>query len=91
MTVYLLHFEEPISRRHTSQHYLGYAKDLNERLARHQAGDGCRLVQVALERGITFELARTWAGDRTLERKLKNQKNGPRLCPICRKQKKEPQ
>jgi hypothetical protein len=35
--------------------------------------------------GIGFEVARTWDGDRRLERRLKNQRNAPaRLCPICR-------
>jgi hypothetical protein len=42
---------------------------------------------VAIERGITWELARIWeapaAEGRKLERKLKNQKQGPKLCPIC--------
>jgi hypothetical protein len=37
-------------------------------------------------KGIRFVVARLWiGGDRTLERRLKNQKNGPRLCPICQK------
>jgi hypothetical protein len=35
--------------------------------------------------GIGFEVARTWDGDRRLERRLKNQRNAPaRLCPIRR-------
>jgi hypothetical protein len=35
--------------------------------------------------GIGFQLVRTWEGDRTLERTLKNRHNAPaRLCPLCR-------
>ena len=84
--VYLLHFSEPISPDHTCQHYLGYTKSLKKRIAEHETGSGARLVQVALERGISFVVARTWSnGTRALERKLKNQKMGPRLCPICNK------
>ena len=84
MTVYLLHFNQPIAPgRHTAQHYIGYADDLDRRIAQHRAGTGARLCEVAKERGISFVVARTWDGDRKLERQLKNQKQGPRLCPIC--------
>jgi predicted GIY-YIG superfamily endonuclease len=82
-TVYLLHFETPISSGHTTQHYIGWAKYLPARIQAHLAGQGARLTQVALERNIGFVIARTWNGDRNYERKLKNQKHGPRLCPIC--------
>lgn len=81
--VYLIHFERPISDKHTTQHYLGYAKSLKSRIAEHKAGVGARLCQVALERGIGFEVVRTWEGGRDLERKLKNRKNAPCLCPVC--------
>jgi hypothetical protein len=46
-------------------------------------GRGTRLVEVATERGITFEVVRVWRGDRGRERRLKNRKEGPTLCPIC--------
>lgn len=81
--VYLLHFAQPISPNHTTQHYLGWASDLGDRLAEHSAGTGARLTQVARERGISFTLARTWHGDRSLERQLKRRKAAPRLCPLC--------
>ena len=84
MTVYLLHFSDPIAPgRHTCQHYLGYADDLAPRVHAHAHGAGARLTQVAIERGLTFVVARTWDGDRTLERQLKNRHDGRRLCPIC--------
>jgi len=83
MTVYLLHFEQPISSNHTTQHYLGYASDLDARLNQHRAGQGARLVQVAQERRIGWRLVRTWAGGRMVERRLKRQKNAPRMCPVC--------
>jgi predicted GIY-YIG superfamily endonuclease len=81
LPVYLLHFERPY--RH-ARHYLGYAADLDMRLARHRAGRGARLVEVITEAGISFTLARTWEGDRTMERRLKNRHASPRLCPLCR-------
>jgi len=53
------------------------------RLELHKAGKGARLTQVAVEDGIDLQLVRTWNGSRTLERRLKRQKNSPRFCPIC--------
>jgi predicted GIY-YIG superfamily endonuclease len=82
-TIYLLHFERPISDRHTTRHYLGWARNLDARIKHHRQGTGARLTQVAHERGITFEIARIWKGDRNEERRLKNSKRGPRLCPTC--------
>jgi predicted GIY-YIG superfamily endonuclease len=82
-TVYLLHFDRPY------RHYLGFASDLEARIAIHRAGRGARLIQVITAAGIGFVIARTWSGGRDLERRLKNRKNSPRLCPICRQTRKE--
>jgi hypothetical protein len=87
--VYLLHFAKPIAPgRHTCQHYLGSAIDVDARLHEHLTGNGARLCQVAIERGIDFEVVRVWQTEpgqaRQLERKLKNRKESPALCPICR-------
>jgi len=49
-------------------------------------GPGATFMGVANTRGIGYELARTWEGpgaDRMFERRLKNYKNAPRLCPVC--------
>lgn len=83
-TVYLLHFSQPFSH---ARHYLGYSGkgNLNKRLEAHEAGSGSRLTQVIKEAGITFTLARTWKNKtRIFERQLKNRKNAPKLCPICK-------
>lgn len=79
--VYLLHFDKPYKH---ARHYLGSTDNLEERLARHLAGNGARLVEVITQAGIGFVVARTWVGGRELERQLKRRKEGPRLCPICR-------
>src|SRR4051812_20328993 len=84
-TVYLLHFDRPISDKHTTQHYMGWTTYLPARAQAHMKGQGARLTQVAAERGIGFVIAATWPGDRNFERRLKNRKEGPRLCPICKK------
>lgn len=79
-TVYLLHFARPY--RH-ARHYLGYAEDLAQRLARHRSGNGARLLEVIMQAGIAWEVARTWSGDRALERRLKRWHGSGPLCPIC--------
>ena len=87
-TVYLLHFDRPYKH---AKHYLGYTDNLEARLRQHRQGRGARLMQVIKEAGIGFTLVRVWEGDRALEKRLKKQKNSPRLCPICRERKKHEQ
>lgn len=82
-TVYLLHFERPY--RH-ARHYTGWTADLDARLALHASGHGARLLQVIKDAGISWTLARTWTGDRFLERALKRQGGASRRCPICKKE-----
>ena len=80
-TIYLLHFERAY---HHARHYLGWTEGtLETRLDRHMVGNGARLVSVVTEAGIGIEIARLWSGTRELERKFKNRKNSPKLCPIC--------
>jgi len=82
--IYLLHFEQPISPNYTTQHYLGFAEHcLPARIQAHELGRGARLPQVAYQRGICFQVARVWIGDRSLKRRIKNRKASPRLCPCC--------
>lgn len=83
MWVYLLHFHSPICPSRTTQHYLGWALDIDDRIREHRRGHGSRLCQVAVERGIKFTVAELWRGDRHLERRLKSLKNARRLCPVC--------
>lgn len=80
-TVYLLHFD----RRYChAGHYLGWAADLSERLAEHQAGRGARLLAVVRDAGIGWQLARTWTGaTRGRERQIKRQGGLSRCCPAC--------
>ena len=49
-------------------------------------GHGSSFIGFVNYMGIGYRLARTWDGetaDRALERRLKNAKIAPRLCPIC--------
>jgi predicted GIY-YIG superfamily endonuclease len=83
--VYLLHFSE---RYKHAGHYLGSAHDLEERLARHRAGNGARLIEVITQAGIDFEISRLWRFDtceeaRAWEHTLKRRQHNGRECPIC--------
>jgi hypothetical protein len=40
-------------------------------------------VEVVIGRDIGVVLARTWSGDRFLERALKRRRMAPGYCPIC--------
>jgi hypothetical protein len=88
--VYLLHFDQPY--RH-ARHYTGWTESsgsLKERLARHERGDGARLLEIVHAAGITWRLARTWAGPRARERQIKRQGGASRRCPLCRQERRRP-
>jgi predicted GIY-YIG superfamily endonuclease len=78
---YLIHFSRRLKH---AAHYLGWTEDLPERLRRHRAGDGARLLQVIQQAGISWTLVRLWRDvDRQFERRLKRRGGRSRLCPIC--------
>jgi hypothetical protein len=97
--VYLLCFRDPTTGQHRplqgkgcrgqyAGHYWGWTDDLVRRIRQHRnprwRGAG-RLVQVALEAGLTFELAwLEYPATRGRERRLKNQGSAYRRCPLCR-------
>jgi predicted GIY-YIG superfamily endonuclease len=81
MCVYLICFERSLKHAH---HYVGYARDLEARLAHHRAGTGANLMRVIGEAGIGWSVARVWEGEgRTFERKLKNTHRVRLYCPVC--------
>jgi hypothetical protein len=98
--VYLLCFRDPATGQHAplqgngvrgqyAGHYWGWTDDLIRRINHEHRnprwrGAG-RLVQVALEAGLTFELAwLEYPATRGRERRLKNQGSAYRRCPLCR-------
>jgi predicted GIY-YIG superfamily endonuclease len=83
LTVYLIHLSQPVNAQRPARHYLGFTADLAARLADHRAGRGAHLLAAANTRGITYEISRTWAGGRALERRLKSRKDAPNICPTC--------
>lgn len=88
MPVYLLHFDRPYKH---ARHYIGYARDsIKRHVEQHRLGRGARLMTVIKEAGIGFVVAKTWSkGTRKFERQLKNNGSAVRICPICKKMKKD--
>lgn len=80
--IYLLHFDTPF---HHAEHYLGSADVLTHRILDHAKGNGANLMRHVRNAGITFIVVKTWAGDRKMERRLKNRGGAKRShCPVCR-------
>ena len=86
-TVYLIHFDAPLGNtsnpRGQAQHYIGYTDNLAERIETHRHGNGAAIMAAVRRAGIGWEVVRTWAGGRDLERQLKRRKKARCLCPIC--------
>jgi hypothetical protein len=83
---YLIHLDQALGSTHPrgrAQHYLGTTQNLDRRLETHRAGLGARILAAANERGITYDVVRTWDGGRETERRLKARHAAPRLCPTC--------
>lgn len=93
MTVYVLHFAEPIGNpsnpRAMAQHYIGWSPEPESRIRRHISGDGAKIVRYVVEAGIGFEVAATFEGGPELERKLKRRHDTPRWCPVCKQLRQE--
>jgi hypothetical protein len=80
---YLLHFHRRLgTEKHSIQHYLGFTTDLETRLAQHRNGQGARITAVLKERGIGFDVAAVWPGNRQIENALKLH-SATRICPLC--------
>jgi len=83
---YLVHLDRKLGSSHPrggAGHYLGTTVNLDRRIAQHREGTGARILAAAVERGIGFDVVRTWPGGREKERELKRLRNSPRLCPRC--------
>lgn len=84
--VYLLHFVDERGYHYKFKHaghYMGWATDLDARLALHRIGQGANLLRYVVAAGGRLVLARTWRGDRFDERRLKNLGGHERKCPLC--------
>lgn len=80
--IYVIHFDQPLAH---ANHYIGYCEDgrLDERIARHRAGNGAKILAALNRLDITYRIVHTLPGTRDDERRIKNRKNAKRLCPIC--------
>jgi predicted GIY-YIG superfamily endonuclease len=80
--VYLLHAD----RSHPVygwQHYIGWSRNIDQRLADHRRGSGSRVTREWRRAGIAFRVVGTWPGvSQGAERRLQQVK-GRNLCPVC--------
>jgi predicted GIY-YIG superfamily endonuclease len=84
--VYLVHLDQRLGSDHpngSAGHYLGTTINLDRRLETHREGRGARILAAANQRGIAYDVVRTWPGGRDEERRLKRQHNAPKMCPRC--------
>jgi predicted GIY-YIG superfamily endonuclease len=87
--VYLICFDRAYKH---ARHYLGWAKNIKQRISEHRNGQGARLLAVINEVGIEWEVVRVRKdADRSVESRFKHSHDRVSLCPICgeeRRQKK---
>lgn len=79
--VYLLHFDGKIADH--AQHYLGWASNVDTRIAQHKAGNGARITAELKRLGMTFEVVAIWPGTRNDERRMKRRHHHSRYCHVC--------
>jgi hypothetical protein len=79
--IYMLCFHQPY--RHARHYVQHWTEDLFDRLDRHAAGHGARLIEVITHAGIGFTLVRIREGTRRQERAIKNAGGAVRYCPAC--------
>lgn len=80
-TLYTLHFDPPYKH---ARHYEGWTSNPTHRFAEHLAGRGSKLVKAAIAAGCQVIVVRVEPGTRADERRLKNRKDAPARCKICR-------
>lgn len=84
--VYLFHFTAPLGNlanpRAMANHYVGFAEDLDARLAKQLAGHGAKIVAAALKQGLIFEIYH-WPACLATEKLVKRTKKTALYCPAC--------
>lgn len=78
---YLICFaENPINN---TSHYIGVAYNVNRKVLEHRSGNGSSILNKLVERDgrNSFAVSRLWTGN--VKKELSQQKNCPRLCPLC--------
>jgi putative endonuclease len=87
--IYILEFEKPLGNaKHQARYYIGYCADgrLHERLKEHLAGTAAAITRACVERNIGFMVVATMPGNRSVERRLKREKNTRRIVERIQRQ-----
>lgn len=84
--LYIFHFNAPLGNlsnpRAQANHYVGFADDLDSRIAKQLAGKGAKLVAAAMKQGLIFELYH-WPAPLATEKLVKKTKKTSLYCPAC--------
>ena len=89
-TVYLLHLKIPEGCNWVTRHYIGYTtRSVKARLKRHRAGDGARMLALANNLGIRYNVVKTWNFETreeayAFEQRFKQAGHYARHCKVCR-------
>lgn len=79
--IYLIHFSQRLSH---AQHYLGWAKNIKQRVFEHRNSTGAKILAECNRRGIDWKVIRIWPNtSRKDESRMKHNKESTRLCPLC--------
>jgi len=87
--VYIIAFGLPLgSSRHQARYYIGWCEPgrLQCRFQEHLRGQGAAITRACVAQGIPLHLIYSQPGTRADERRLKNQKNTPRLVRRLKQQ-----
>jgi len=80
-SVYIIHLHHPLAH---ARHYVGWASDVEARVARHRSGNGSKLMAAVGQAGIPWEVARIINGaTRADERRIHNSHATAAFCPVC--------
>jgi predicted GIY-YIG superfamily endonuclease len=81
--IYILRLERPLgNERHRAEYYIGSTQNkrtFKMRMYYHSIGQGAAFTRAAVERGISWTVVATLAGERELEQRLKRMKNTARI------------
>ena len=84
--VYIFHLGSPLGNltnaRAQATHYVGFAEDINARLAKHFAGKGSPLIASAIARQIPLTVYH-WPAPLATEKLVKAYKKTSVFCPAC--------
>jgi len=79
--VYVIHARR---RLHHAHHYVGFTRNLPQRLTQHLTGQGAHLTNAFNYYGIRYDVVHVMPGGYDLEAYVKSWHHARQFCPVCR-------